>query len=111
MDNDLLRSRENNDIIDHAEAIRVIVSQKCARCNGAGCMGCLFDSLDCDMIPAMLDKILNLMAHLPNERQNVVNAGRRRYQERKQTWREITSKKDMTNNSGIEEGNENDVPK
>ena len=51
------------------------------------------------------------MAHLPNERQNVVNAGRRRYQERKQTWREITSKKDMTNNSGIEEGNENDVPK
>ena len=104
MDNDLLRLRvdENNDIIDHAETIREIISLKCSRCNQPGCMGCLFDSLDRDMIPAMLDKILSLMAHLPNERQTVVKAGQRRHQERKETWHEITEKNNIENKSEIE---------
>ena len=93
MDNDLLKRGENNDIVDHLEAIREIISRKCARCNGNGCMGCLFDSIDNGMIPALLDKAFDLMSHLPNDRQNVVRAGRMRYQERKAKWREIQGEK------------------
>lgn len=40
-----LKTVENDEIIDHIEAIRGIVERKCARCGGAmsGSMGCLFD--------------------------------------------------------------------
>ncbi len=95
MDNDLLKRSENNDIVDHLEAIREIISHKCARCNGnaSGCMGCLFDSLDLGMIPALLDKALDLMALLPNDRQEMVRSGRKRHRERKAKWREIQGEK------------------
>ena len=93
MDNDLLKRGENNDIIDHLEAIREIVSRKCARCDSNGCMGCLFDSLDSDMIPALLDKAFDLMTLLPNDRQEVVRAGWERHRERKAKWSEIRSEK------------------
>ena len=93
MDNDLLKRSENNDIVDHLEAIREIISRKCARCNGNGCMGCLFDTLDSGMIPALLDKALDLMCLLPNDRQEAVRAGRNRHRERKAKWREIQGKR------------------
>lgn len=84
---------ENNEIIDHAEAIRKIVAKKCARCRGDanGCMGCLFDSLDREMIPAMIDKLLSSMAMLPNAREAVVAQGKERSKKREETWREIES--------------------
>ena len=86
-----LRLSENDEIIDHAEAIREIVERKCARCRGgmSGCMGCLFDSSDRGMIPASLDRILDLMGHVPNDRYDAVAAGKRRHAEREAKWRRI----------------------
>jgi hypothetical protein len=95
MDNELLKRTENNDIVDHLEAIREIISRKCARCNGNGCMGCLFDSIDSDMFPALLDKAFDLMSHLPNDRHDVVRAGQKRHQECKAKWNEIRSEKSL----------------
>lgn len=86
-----LKLSENDEIIDHAEAIREIVGRKCARCGGgmSGCMGCLFDSFDRGMIPASLDRIIDLMGHMPNDRPDAVAAGKRRHGEREAKWRKI----------------------
>ena len=86
-----LKFSENNEIIDHAEAIREIVERKCARCDGgmSGCMGCLFDSFDRGMIPAALDRILDFMGHMPNDRPDAVAAGKRRHGEREAKWQKI----------------------
>ena len=89
--NNGMKQDENNQIIDHAEAIRAIVERKCARCGGGmqGCMGCLFDSFDRGMIPASLDRIIDLMGHMPNDRPEAVAAGKRRHGEREAKWRSI----------------------
>ena len=86
-----LKLSENDEIIDHAEAIRKIGERKCARCGGgmAGCMGCLFDSLDRGMIPASLDRILDLMGLMANDRPDAVAAGKRRHADREAKWRTI----------------------
>lgn len=80
MDLDHLRRKENNDIIDHVEAIREIISRKCTRCNGFECMGCIFfpilpdESTDFsslrngDSIPSLLNMVLELMKNVPNDR-------------------------------------------
>ena len=90
-----LRRSENNEIIDHLEAVRAIVGRKCARCGGgmAGCMGCLFDSLDRGMIPAALDRMLDLMVNMPNDRQEAVSEGRRRHCDRETKWRKMAEEK------------------
>ncbi|MGN0844343.1 MAG: hypothetical protein ACI4QT_03885 [Kiritimatiellia bacterium] len=55
---------ENNEMIDHVEAIRELVERKCSRCKSSGkaysCMGCVFQSYvdDADAVPACLDRIL-----------------------------------------------------
>ena len=101
MDHELLKRQENNEIIDHVEAIREIVSRKCARCNGRmGCMGCLFDSLDLAMIPALLDGILGLMRIVPNERKSQIHAGCMRHHERKATWRKIQENRQPDSRTG-----------
>ena len=86
-----MKSAENNEIIDHVEAIREIVERKCARCGGgiSGCMGCLFDSFNRWMIPASLDSILNLMGFMDNDRPDAVAGGKRRHAEREGKWRKI----------------------
>lgn len=86
-----MKTAENNEIIDHVEAVRAIVERKCARCGGgmSGCMGCLFDSFDRGMVPASLDRIIDLMGHMPNDRPDAVAEGRRRYGEREATWRNV----------------------
>ena len=84
MASDALRIVENNEIIEHVEAIRTIVERKCRSCDPGinGCMGCLFDSIDRRMIPAALDRILDLMHHMPNDRHDIIAAGRERHAQR-----------------------------
>lgn len=91
IDDESQKRSENNEIIDHIEAVRAIVGRKCARCGGgmAGCMGCLFDSLDRGMIPASLDCMLNLMGNIPNDRKEAIAEGRRRHGDREAKWRKI----------------------
>lgn len=83
-----LKISENDEIIDHIEAIREIVERKCARCRSgiSGCMGCLFDSLDRGMVPAALDRMLDLLGNMPNDRREVVAAGKRRHADREAKW-------------------------
>lgn len=84
---------ENDSIVDHVEAIREIVERKCGRCGRggpSGCMGCLFDSLDPGMVPGMLDRILDLMGWVPNERREAIAAGQKRNREREARWRRMT---------------------
>lgn len=85
------KQTENNEIIDHVEAIRSIVAGKCARCGEAmpGCMGCLFDPLDRGMVPALLDRILYLMSNMPNVRHQAIDKGVCRYNEREAEWGKI----------------------
>ena len=94
MDIEQRKLSENNEIIDHLEAVRRIIADKCARCGGGGCMGCLFDSFDRGMIPAAIDRALNLMSHVPNERREIVASGQERHQEREAKWREIANQGD-----------------
>lgn len=88
IDDESQKRSENNEIIDHIEAVRAIVGRKCARCGGgmAGCMGCLFDSSDRGMVPASLDRMLNLLGNMPNDRREVVAAGKRRHADREAKW-------------------------
>lgn len=83
-----VKRQENNDIIDHLEAVRRIVERKCSRCNGM-CMGCLFSSLDVGMIPGMLDKMLDLMHLMPNDRSEIIQEAHLRHSEREEEWRRI----------------------
>ena len=85
---------ENNEIIDHLEAVRKILTDKCTRCGGSGCMGCLFDSFDRGMIPASIDRAIDLMSHVQNERREIVASGRKRHNEREAKWREIANQGD-----------------
>jgi hypothetical protein len=89
--NNRIRLDENNAIIDHLEAARKLIKQKCARCNGM-CMGCLFDGFDRNHIPANLDQAIALMAHLPNERQTVIAEANHRDQERDARWKRLCEK-------------------
>lgn len=86
-----LKLSENDEIIDHIEAIREIVERKCARCRSgmSGCMGCLFDSSDRGMVPASLDRILDLMGLMDNDRPDAVAAGKRRHADREAKLRKI----------------------
>lgn len=97
MDIDLLRRRENNEIIDHVEAIREIISQKCSRCNDFWCMGCTFDTVDSATIPAMLDNIIDLMGHVPNDRVKTVKSGQRNHQKRKAFWQKVAREVNIKN--------------
>ena len=99
MDIDILRRNENNEIIDHVEEIRKIISRKCSRCNSIGCMGCIFNSVDSDMIPSMLDNILDQMGHVPNDRAEMVVAGKRNHRERVTTWQKIAKGENKMNKS------------
>lgn len=94
MDTEQRKVSENNEIIDHLEAVREIIVGKCARCGGASCMGCLFDSFDRGMIPASIDRAISLMNHVPNERKGIVAHGQERHRERDAKWREFTSRGD-----------------
>ena len=91
MASDDLRIAENNKIIEHVEAIRAIVERKCGSCDPGinGCMDCLFDSIDIEKIPAALDRILDLMHHMPNDKHDIVAAGRERHERRERRWREL----------------------
>ena len=104
-------NNENNEIIDHAEAIRKIVAQKCARCGGgmSGCMGCLFDTFDRGMIPAALDRILNLMGQMPNDRPDAIAAGTRRHDERERNWRMIQERGSGTGENQLRQRQNNDI--
>lgn len=92
---DVPKLAENNEIIDNADAIRRIVAKKCARCDSgmSGCMGCVFDSFDRGMIPALIDRIFDLMGNVPNERHEIITVGRKSYAEREAKWREILDDK------------------
>lgn len=94
MDIEQRKVYENNEIIDHLEAVREIIAGKCVRCGGASCMGCLFDSFDRGMIPASIDRAISLMNHVPNERKGIVSRGQERHREREAKWREFTSRGD-----------------
>ena len=85
------KRQENNEIIEHVIATRAIIEGKCKRCGGgmSGCMGCLFDTFDRGMIPAALDRILDLMANVPNDRREIVAEGIKRYNERETKWSSI----------------------
>jgi hypothetical protein len=74
---------ENNAIIDHLVAVREIVARKCARCKEGGCMGCIFDELDANLMPTSINRLIALMKYLPNERQAVVMDAELRERERK----------------------------
>ena len=93
MDKESFRIAENNEIIDHIEAVRAIVDRKCARCAPGinGCMGCTFDPLSRDCIPAAIDRILYLMGHMPNDRRDVIAAGSEKHGQREARWRAIMS--------------------
>ena len=82
---------ENNAIIDHLEAVRRIVREKCARCGGM-CMGCAFDTLDQGMFPAHIDEAIALMRHFNNDRREVIDSAERRIQERKAAWDKISKR-------------------
>lgn len=89
-----LKIAENDEIVDHVEAIREIIERKCFRCGGggpSGCMGCLFDSLAPGMVPGMLDHILDLMGRVPNGRREVIGAGKERHRNREERWRRMTN--------------------
>jgi hypothetical protein len=88
-----VRLNENNAIVDHLEAVRRIVREKCARCGGM-CMGCVFDTLDEGHFPAHIDAALALMRHFNNDRREVIASAEHRIQKRKATWDEIRGKKD-----------------
>lgn len=93
MDKESFRIAENNEIIDHIEAVRAIVDRKCARCAPGinGCMGCTFDPLSRDCIPAAIDRILDLMGRMPNDRRDVIAAGSEKHRQREARWRAIMS--------------------
>ena len=81
------KRQENNEII----AVRAIIEGRCKRCGGgmSGCMGCLFDAFDRGMIPASLDRILDLMSNMPNDKREFVAEGSKRHNERETKWRLI----------------------
>lgn len=83
-----VRLNENNAIIDHLEAVRQIVKEKCARCGGM-CMGCAFDTLDQGMFPAHIDEALALICHLNNDRREAIADAEYRIQKRKAAWDKI----------------------
>ena len=93
MDKEALRIAENNEIIDHIDAVRAIVARKCKRCvpDINGCMGCRFDPLSRDCIPAAIDRILYLMGQMSNDRRDVIAAGCERHSQRDARWRAIMS--------------------
>lgn len=99
MDIDILRRNENNEIIDHVWEIRKIILRKCSRCNSVGCMGCIFNSVDSNMIPSMLDSILDQMGHVPNDRSKIVVAGKRNHRERVSAWQKVAKGENMMNKS------------
>ena len=78
------KCQENNEIIEHIIAVRAIIEGKYKRCGGgmSGCMGCLFDAFDRGMIPASLDRILDLMSNMPNDKREFVAEGSKRHNER-----------------------------
>ena len=88
-----LKIAENNEIIDHIEAVRAIVMRKCNRCvpDINGCMGCRFDPLSRDCIPAAIDRIIYLMGQMPNDRRDVIAVGSDHHSQREARWREIMS--------------------
>jgi hypothetical protein len=88
-----VRLDENNAIIDHLEAVRQIVREKCARCGGM-CMGCVFDTLDEGHFSAHIDAALALMRHFNNDRREVIASAEHRIQKRKAAWAEIRAKQD-----------------
>jgi hypothetical protein len=85
------KRQENNEIIEHIIAVRAIIEGKCKRCGGgmSGCMGCLFDAFDRGMIPASLDRILDLMSNMPNDKREFVAEVSKRHNERETKWRSI----------------------
>lgn len=91
MDVEQRKVAENNEILDHLEAVHKIISEKCARCSGGSCMGCLFDSIDRGMIPASIDRAMNLMSQVPNERKEIVACGQKRHHRREAKWCEIAN--------------------
>ena len=97
-----VRLDENNAIIDHLEAVRRIVEEKCARCGGM-CMGCAFDTLDQRMFPAHIDEALALMRHLNNARREAIADAEYRIQKRKAAWDKICGgeKKSVDNVGGV----------
>ena len=93
MEVESVRVAENNEIIDHIEAVRAIVDRKCARCAPGinGCMGCTFDPLSRDCIPAAIDRVLYLMGQMSNDRRDVIAAGSEKHRQREASWRAIMS--------------------
>ncbi|MBO7181698.1 MAG: hypothetical protein J6V91_02810 [Kiritimatiellae bacterium] len=83
-----VRLDENNAIIDHLEAVRQIVREKCAQCGGM-CMGCAFDTLDQGMVPAHIDEALALMYYSNNDRREAIADAEYRIQKRKAAWDKI----------------------
>ena len=91
MSSEEVKRQENNEIIEHIIAVRTISERKCKRCGGgmSGCMGCLFETFDRGMIPASLDRILNLMSKMPNDKREFVVEGSKRHNERESKWYSI----------------------
>lgn len=91
MPNEDVKRQENNEIIDHLNAVREIIERECNRCEGgmSGCMGCIFDAFARGMIPASLDQILHLMSNMANDRRGIVAEGSNRYHERETKWLSI----------------------
>ena len=91
MSSEETKRQENNEIIEHVVAVRAIIEGKCKRCGGgmSGCLGCLFDTFDRGMIPASLDRILDLMSNMPNDKREFVAEGSKRHNERETKWYSI----------------------